>query len=464
MKSKTVFTCSGCGTSSPRWAGQCSGCGEWNTLVEEVVVREAGRGRLSQRSSGKEAAIIALQDIEIGNEIRLQTCIPELDRVLGGGITLGSITLVGGDPGIGKSTLMLQMCSGLHGRKTLYITGEESLQQIKMRASRLRTEPDNLFLLAETNLDTILATIRSVDDDFGVIIIDSIQTMYRPDIESAPGSVAQVRECTALLMQTAKQTGRPIFLVGHVNKDGMIAGPKVLEHMVDTVLQFEGEKVYTYRILRAVKNRYGSTNEIGVFEMAEDGLREVTNPSEVFLSQRNREESGNAVVATMEGTRPILVEVQALVTSTSYGVPQRSATGMDYKRLQMILAVLEKRLGLHLGQFDVFVNIAGGLKLDEPGVDLGVAAAIVSSFRDKPVNPELVLMGEIGLTGEVRTVPFADVRLREAQKLGFVTAVVPQSNVKRLAPLQGLTVRPVDRIVRAFIEIFSDGGIGDAAE
>jgi DNA repair protein RadA/Sms len=454
MKTKTIYKCTVCAATTPRWAGQCANCGEWNTLVEEVIGKENGRGRISQ--SGSRMKLKTLSEVQVGSEVRLQTSIRELDRVLGGGITRGSITLVGGDPGIGKSTLMLQMCANLPGKPALYITGEESLQQIKMRAGRLKSQPENMYLLAETNLDDIIATIRSEEHDFGVVIIDSIQTIYRPDIESAPGSVAQVRECTALLMQTAKKTGKPIFLVGHVTKDGMIAGPKVLEHMVDTVLQFEGESVYTYRILRAVKNRYGSTNEIGVFEMAEEGLREVSNPSEVFLSQRNTGESGTAVVATMEGSRPLLVEVQALVTPTSYGVPQRSGTGLDYRRLQMILAVLEKRLGLRLGQYDVFVNIAGGLKLDDPGVDLGIAAAIVSSYRDKPVPPELIVMGEIGLTGEVRTVSFAEVRLREAQKLGFATAIVPQSNMKRIASLGTMEVKPVDRIVRAFIELFPD--------
>ncbi len=463
-KTRTLYRCTHCGASSARWAGQCAGCGEWNTLTEEVIAKDnGGRGRLaSDNRNGSRAKLKTMSEVEIGDEVRLKTSIAELDRVLGGGITRGSITLVGGDPGIGKSTLMLQMCAGLGERPVLYVTGEESLQQIKMRAARLTSTLDNLYLLAETSVEEILQVIRSAGEEFSAVIVDSIQTVYRTDIESAPGSVAQVRECTALLMQAAKQTGVPIFLVGHVTKDGMIAGPKVLEHMVDTVLQFEGESVYTYRILRAVKNRYGSTNEIGVFEMAEEGLREVANPSEVFLAQRNMGESGTAVVATMEGTRPLLVEVQALVTPTSYGVPQRSATGLDYRRLQMILAVLEKRLGLRLGQFDVFVNIAGGLRLDDPGVDLGIAAAIVSSFRDKPLSPELVLMGEIGLTGEVRTVSFAEVRLREAQKLGFSTVVLPQSNMKRIPANSPVVIKAVDRIVRAFIEIFpADGEDGE---
>lgn len=457
-KTKTLYKCANCGASSARWAGQCASCGEWNTLVEEIISKESGgRGRLSAGGgSGSRAKLKTMSEVELGTEARLKTSIEELDRVLGGGITRGSITLVGGDPGIGKSTLMLQMCAGLGDKPVLYITGEESLPQIKMRASRLASSLDNMYMMAETSVEEIIHVVRSSADEqpFSAVIVDSIQTVYRSDIESAPGSVAQVRECTALLMQAAKQTGIPIFLVGHVTKDGMIAGPKVLEHMVDTVLQFEGESVYTYRILRAVKNRYGSTNEIGVFEMAENGLREVANPSEVFLSQRNTGESGTAVVATMEGTRPLLVEVQALVTPTSYGVPQRSATGLDYRRLQMILAVLEKRLGLRLGQFDVFVNIAGGLRLDDPGVDLGIAAAIVSSFRDKALPTDLVLMGEIGLTGEVRTVSFAEVRMREAQKLGFTSVILPQSNMKRVPAHSSVAVCAVDRIVRAFIEMF----------
>lgn len=443
-----MYVCQNCGVSSPRWAGKCPSCAEWNTLVEEV--RATGAKKTHQ--AGK-ATPIPLSSVEIASNARIQTGIEELDRVLGGGITPGSITLVGGDPGIGKSTLMLQMCAGLKAYKPLYITGEESLQQIKLRSKRLEGNTDSLLVLGETNTGVIAETIKS--DDVGVVIVDSIQTLHREDIESAPGSVAQVRESATMLMEVAKTTHKPIFLVGHITKDGAIAGPKVLEHIVDTVLQFEGEKVYSYRILRAIKNRYGSTNEIGVFEMAQEGLREVKNPSEVFLSQRNFGESGTAIVATLEGTRPLLVEVQALATPSSYGVPQRSATGFDYKRLQMILAVLEKRLGLRLGQHDIFVNVAGGLKIDDPAVDLGVAAAIVSSARDIPLPSDLVMIGEIGLTGEVRTIGGIELRLNEIQKLGFKVVMLPEIHSNRLPPFKNLTLLPVDRILKAISQLFS---------
>jgi len=393
-----------------------------------------------------------LEEVVVGEEPRIVTGITEFDRVLGGGIMAGSIVLVGGDPGVGKSTLMAQMCTGLAGRSILYVTGEESLRQIRLRADRLGVQADGLRLLAETNLDLITGMIREAVPD--VAIIDSIQTAYRPDVESAPGSVAQVRECTAVLMQLAKSTGVAIFVVGHVTKEGAIAGPKVMEHMVDTVLQFEGERTHLYRILRATKNRYGSTNEIGVFEMGERGLAEVTNPSSVFLSERSYGASGSVVTATLEGTRPILVEAQALVTSTSYGVPQRSATGFDYKRLQMLLAVLEKRLGLGLGQYDVFVNIAGGVRVDDPAVDLAVAAAIVSSFRDIPADSRTVMVGEIGLGGEIRAVAQIDQRIAEAAKLGFETFVLPASNLRRIMKHGDISLRGVSTVAEGI-----DGGI-----
>lgn len=382
------------------------------------------------RSTSAQAAPLRLEEVSVSEEARVSTGIVELDRVLGGGIMPGSIVLVGGDPGVGKSTLMAQMCSGLAGRSILYVTGEESLRQIRFRADRLGVDAPGLRLMAETNLELITAAIRDSAPD--VAIIDSIQTTYQPEIESAPGSVAQVRECTALLMRLAKSSGVAIFVVGHVTKEGTIAGPKVMEHMVDTVLQFEGERTHLYRILRAAKNRYGSTNEIGVFEMGERGLVEVINPSSVFLSERSYGASGSVVTATLEGTRPILVEAQALVTPTSYGVPQRSATGFDYKRLQMLLAVLEKRMGLGLGQYDVFVNIAGGVRVDDPAVDLAVAAAIVSSFRDIPADSQAVIVGEIGLGGEIRAVAQMDQRVAEAAKLGFRTFVLPSSNLSKV--------------------------------
>jgi DNA repair protein RadA/Sms len=455
MKTKTIYVCQNCGNSTPRWSGKCPACNEWNTLHEETKVKESAATSRRVQANGNGSNLrqkpMLLTEVEQNNEERLMTNITELDRVLGGGIMQGSIILVGGDPGIGKSTLMLQMCAHLGYAKPLYITGEESLQQIKSRASRLALDFSGLRVLAETNADEIVEAMRS--DDAGLIIVDSIQTMFRPAIESAPGSVAQVRECAALLMQAAKTLHKSVFLVGHVTKEGTIAGPKVLEHIVDTVLQFEGERIYSYRILRAAKNRYGSTNEIGVFEMSEDGLREVTNPSEVFLSQRNAGESGTAVTAAMEGSRPLLVEVQALVTPSSYNTPQRSATGLDYRRLQMILAVLEKRVGLNVGHHDVFVNIAGGLRLDDPAVDLGVAAAIVSSFRDVPVQADTAMIGEIGLTGEVRAVVNIEQRVNEAQKLGFLSIVLPEANMKRFSRENSPHLLPAERILQALLNV-----------
>lgn len=440
-KQRSRYVCQSCGASSPRYVGKCPECGTWESYVEEVLVTEPTAKARGARSSATSADIVLLSDVTTSDEQRIVTGIGEFDRVLGGGITIGSIILVGGDPGVGKSTLMAQMCIGLTGRRILYITGEESLRQIKQRADRLGVDNPGLMLLAETNLDLIVSSIRSVQPD--VAVIDSIQTTYNPLIESAPGSVAQVRECTAVLMQLAKSSGISIFVVGHVTKEGTIAGPKVLEHMVDTVLQFEGERTHIYRILRTAKNRYGSTNEIGVFEMGERGLEEVMNPSSVFLSERSYGASGSVVTATLEGTRPILVEAQALVTPSSYGVPQRSATGFDYKRLQMLLAVLEKRLGLGLGQFDVFVNIAGGVRVDDPAVDLAVAGAIVSSFRDIPADSQTVVVGEIGLGGEIRTVAQVEQRISESAKLGFKSFVLPASNMKKVSRREGIELKGV---------------------
>jgi DNA repair protein RadA/Sms len=399
------------------------------------------------RSSATAVEVIPLRQVTVAKEPRIRTGIEELDRVLGGGIMPGSVILVGGDPGVGKSTLMAQICARLSEHPILYITGEESLHQIKLRADRLGVSHDNLFLLAETNLELIASAIKGQQPTLA--IIDSIQTMYDPDVESAPGSVGQVRECTAELVQLAKREGICMLIVGHVTKEGSIAGPKVLEHMVDTVLQFEGEKTHLYRILRTTKNRYGSTNEIGVFEMAEQGLVEVTNPSALFLSERSYGASGSVITATLEGTRPILVEAQALVTQTSYGVPQRSATGFDYKRLQMLVAVIEKRLGIGLGQYDIFVNIAGGVRVDDPAVDLAVAGAIVSSFRDIPTDSKTVVVGEIGLGGEIRTVAQVDQRIAEAAKLGFTAVVLPSANLKRTNDRSGIDLKGVGRITEA---------------
>jgi DNA repair protein RadA/Sms len=421
---------------SPRWVGRCPECSAWESYVEEkIVATESSSKARGARSSSTTVDVISLADVVLAEEDRIATGISEFDRVLGGGIMAGSIVLVGGDPGVGKSTLMAQMCAQLSERKMLYVTGEESLRQVKIRAQRLGAASSALWLLAETNIELIAAAIAQHSPE--VVIVDSIQTMYDPKIESAPGSVSQVRECTARLMQIAKSGGVAIFVVGHVTKDGAIAGPKVLEHMVDTVLQFEGERTHLYRILRTTKNRYGSTNEIGVFEMAEQGLVEVANPSAVFLSERSYGTSGSVVTATLEGTRPILIEAQALVTPTSYGVPQRSATGFDYKRLQMLLAVLEKRLGLGLGQYDVFVNIAGGVRIDDTAVDLAVAGAIVSSFRDIPADSRTVVVGEVGLGGEIRAIAQIDQRIAESAKLGFTRFVLPESNLKRATRRDG---------------------------
>jgi len=391
---------------------------------------------------------VSFDQIEKEDVPRIKTMLNEFDRVLGGGLVPGSLVLLGGDPGIGKSTLMMQLAVALKDQAVLYVTGEESVRQIKIRAERLNAvSSKNILLLAETNLDLILDVIESGTPD--LVIVDSIQTMFRPGLESAPGSVSQVRESAALLLRLAKTRAIPIFLVGHVTKEGVIAGPKVIEHMVDTVLQFEGEAHYAYRILRALKNRFGSTNEIGIFEMHDTGLREVLNPSEIFLSERNYGTSGSTVVASIEGSRPILVEVQALVTPTNYGMPQRTSTGFDYRRLALLLAVLEKRAGMNLGQQDVFVNVAGGIRIDEPAVDLGIAASIASSLRDIPVDSSSVAVGEIGLGGEIRTIGQIEKRVHEAAKLGFKRIIVPQHNLKTLKADNDIEIIGVDRIEKA---------------
>ncbi len=449
-KTRSVHTCQNCGHQLPKWSGKCPGCGAWGTMVEEII-QEDRKSSAAARVAGTNITTLAEVSTEYSD--KFTTGINELDRILGGGITRGSLILVGGDPGIGKSTLMLQLCGNTQQYTPLYITGEESLQQIKMRAQRMRSVSSDLLLLAETDIHAVCAAIR--ESDAGLAIVDSIQTMQSADIESTPGSISQVRECSMRLMEVAKKTHKPVFIVGHVNKEGLIAGPKVLEHTVDTVLQFEGEGMYSYRILRALKNRYGSTNELGIFEMDEHGLKEVSNPSEIFLTRRSQEESGVAVCASIEGTRPLLVEVQALVTPTSYNVPQRSSTGFEYKRLQMILAILEKRLGLNFAHNDVFVNVAGGIVLNDPAVDLSVAAALVSSLRDCPLAPGVVCIGELGLTGEVRSVTAIEQRLSEADKLGFKTAYLPSGNAEKLSRHYQLKQHAVDRISVALSQIFS---------
>ena len=429
QKLKTRYVCQNCGYISPRWLGKCPGCDEWNTLVEEVI--QTDKRKLSHEKNTSVPTNINLQqmkDVSISEEPRTKTNIGELDRVLGGGIVPGSVILIGGDPGIGKSTLMLQIAEKISHKKFLYVSGEESALQIKMRAERLNYIPENFFILAETSMDVIQSVIFNENPDF--VVIDSIQTVYRPEIESSPGTIVQLRECTAMLIHIAKTTGVPIFIVGHITKEGAIAGPKILEHMVDVVLQFEGERTHLYRILRGIKNRFGSTNEIGIFEMTDRGLQEVLNPSEVFLSQRNYGASGCVISSSIEGTRPILIEVQALVTETSYGFPQRTSMGYDPKRLNILIAVLEKKLGIYLNKYDIFVNIAGGVKIDETAVDLAIASGIYSSYKDIPVDSETVVLGEVGLAGEVRTISGIERRLNEADKLGFKKIIVPKNNLK----------------------------------
>lgn len=449
-KVHSKYVCQSCAYESTRWIGKCPNCDAWNSFVEEVA---APRTRERHATGPKPASsVVPITEVTIAPEPRTSTRIPEFDRVLGGGIVDGSVVLVGGDPGIGKSTLMMQMAAALGPQVILYITGEESVHQIKMRAERLEIQPSkNLLLLAETNLDVISALIEKTSPD--LVIVDSIQTMFRPDFESAPGTVSQVREATAVFVRFAKTRDIPVFLTGHVTKEGVIAGPRVIEHMVDTVLQFEGEQHYAYRILRALKNRFGSTNEIGIFEMHDKGLREVANPSEAFLAERRAGSSGSTVVASIEGTRPLLVEVQALVAPTSYGVPQRSSTGFDAKRLQMLLAVLEKRVGLHVGQYDVFVNVAGGVRVDEPAVDVGMALSIVSSLKDTPIDARVVAVGEVGLGGEIRMVSQIEKRITEARKLGFKRFILPRNNLKlRNGEIDLVEVETVDQAIHAALQ------------
>jgi DNA repair protein RadA/Sms len=422
--------------------------------MTEEIVRKQSRGTRASGIGGS-GVPVSITDVDVVPFPRIPTALAEFDRVLGGGIVPGSVVLVGGDPGIGKSTLMMQMASRLERNRVLYCTGEESVSQIKLRAERLSARlPESFLLLAETNVEVIEQALHTAKPD--ILVVDSIQTMYRPDLESAPGTVSQVRDAAAVFLRIAKTQNIPVFLVGHVTKEGSIAGPKVVEHMVDTVLQFEGERHHAYRILRSVKNRFGSTNEIGIFEMGDGGLREVENPSEVFLAERRQGATGSAVVATIEGTRPLLVEVQALVAPTSYGVPQRSSTGFDARRLQMILAVIEKRVGIHVGQYDVFVNVAGGIRVDEPAVDLGMAVSIVSSLRDLPVDASTVAIGEIGLGGEIRSVSKADQRVMEARKLGFTRCVLPRNNTRGLPSVKGMTfveVETIDEALGAFLTL-----------
>ncbi len=450
-KLKVKFACTECGTESPKWLGKCPGCGAWNTMVEEkeTVVKTAGVGLSSPMARVTKEKPRSIIDIDTGHEPRIESSIGELNRVLGGGVVPGSLILVGGDPGIGKSTLLLQTSHALSaaGLKVLYISGEESVRQTKLRADRLGALSASLFVLCETNMEHINDAIDTVQPDF--LVIDSIQTVYDPSVQSAPGSVAQVRECTAHFMRVSKLGGIATVLVGHVTKEGAIAGPRLLEHMVDCVLYFEGERHHSYRLLRAVKNRFGSTNEIGIFEMGESGLREVANPSELFLSERPLGVSGSTVVASMEGTRPVLVELQALVAPTHFPSPRRTSTGYDHNRMALIIAVLEKRIGLFLQTQDAYLNAAGGVRLDEPAVDLAAAVALASSFKDAPTRPFDVVFGEVGLTGEVRAVSRAEQRVKEAQKLGFKRVIMPEKSLKGWKPPDDITIVGVNTVSEA---------------
>lgn len=448
-KETTIFFCQNCGYESSKWMGQCPGCRQWNTLVEEKVAAGSAQKAAKQIRSGERKEPTAISGISLEEEDRLSTHIGELDRVLGGGLVRGSLTLVGGDPGIGKSTLLLQVCRELakDKREVLYISGEESLKQIKIRANRIGEFDDHLKLLCETSLDVIEDTIRRAKPQ--VVVIDSIQTMYCEEVSSAPGSVSQVREATGLLLKLAKGLNISIFIVGHVTKEGTVAGPRVLEHMVDTVLYFEGDRHASYRILRGVKNRFGSTNEIGVFEMEAEGLREVKNPSEFMLSGRPQGACGSVVVCSLEGTRPMLVEIQALVCHSSFGIPRRQATGTDFNRMNLLIAILEKRLGMQLGNCDAYVNIAGGIKIQEPALDLGMVMAIASSFKNKPIPDGMVAVGEVGLSGEVRAVSMLKTRVQEAQKLGFTVCVVPKIGAEGLKQTEGIRVIGVENVADA---------------
>lgn len=449
-KSKTVFICRECGSEYPKWNGKCPGCGSWNTLEESEIIPASNKASSRRSSTDLTNSIIGLNDAEAScGEARYTTGVAELDRVLGGGLVKGSIVLLGGEPGIGKSTLLLQICQVLgEEHEILYVSGEESVRQIKLRAQRLGVTSENLYLLAESDAQAICDTI--VLNKPGIVIIDSIQTMSLNDINSAPGSVSQVRECTSLFMKTAKSEEIPFFIVGHVNKDGAIAGPKVMEHIVDSVLYFEGERNLSYRILRAVKNRFGSTNEIGVFEMCENGLAEVENPSQMLLSGRPVGVSGCCVTCAIEGTRPILAEIQALVTKSGLQAPRRVATGYDYNRLWLIIAVLEKRMGYYCGNLDVYVNIVGGLKLSETSADLAVALALYSSLSDKPIDDYTVAFGELGLGGEIRSVSHLEQRIQEAERLGFERCILPYQSLKTLKTKTKMQLIGVKNLKEAF--------------
>ena len=448
-KAKTVFYCTNCGNETPRWQGKCPACGAWNT-IEEHIEKPTSTGKAKAAPVGQSRRPQKIGQVTSDGEIRFSTGMGELNRVLGGGAVAGSLVLVGGAPGIGKSTLLLQICSSLcEGRTVLYVSGEESERQLKLRADRLGVVPESLYILSETRLSDILEAIQELSPD--ILIIDSIQTLYNEENDSSPGSVSQVKDCTMTLMQLSKAQGITVFVVGHINKDGNIAGPKVLEHMVDCVLYFEGDANSSYRLLRAAKNRFGSTNEIGVFEMRESGLVEVPNPSQMLLEGRPEGASGTCVSCVMEGTRPVLAEVQALVAKTTFNVPRRAADGFDFNRAVLLMAVAEKRAGMKLSLFDAYINVIGGLQLDEPGADLAVALAVASSYRDSPIADDLVAIGEVGLTGEIRSVSHMNQRLAEVTRLGFQKCIIPKGGSEKLTVPSGLTVYRV-RNLREAIE------------
>ena len=455
-KTKTVYVCSNCGADSPKWIGKCPNCGEWNTYVEEIVSREPVATKRGGQSGGLSRSMrpVLLRDVTSEKEERIDLQDAELNRVLGGGLVRGSLVLIGGEPGIGKSTLVLQTVLRLARLKVLYVSGEESLHQLKMRADRLNPESQNCLILCETNLEKIFSEAADAVPD--LLVIDSIQTIYTDAVESSPGSVSQVRECSAAILKYAKESGTPVLLIGHINKEGSIAGPKVLEHIVDTVLQFEGDQHYMYRILRSIKNRFGSTAELGIYEMRQTGLREVDNPSELLLTQNHEGLSGVAIAAAIEGIRPFLIETQALVSSAVYGTPQRSATGFDIRRMNMLLAVLEKRAGFKLAQKDVFLNIAGGLRVNDPAIDLAVISAILSSSLDITIEPGICMAGEVGLSGEIRPVNRIEQRILEAEKLGFHRILVPYNNLKESLPAtRAIEIVQVRKVEEAFRQLFS---------
>ena len=454
-KSKSVFFCQSCGYQAAKWLGNCPSCGEWNTFVEEVVEKNTAKPDWKQsNTSTRSNKPIAIDQIEKNADVRINAQDDELNRVLGGGIVPGSIVLIGGEPGIGKSTLLLQLALQLKTKKILYISGEESEQQIKMRAMRMQSaEFPNCFILTETSTQNIFKQIEELQPQ--IVIVDSIQTLYSAHIESTPGSVSQIRECTAELLRFAKETNTPVFLVGHITKDGSIAGPKILEHMVDTVLQFEGDRHHTYRILRSIKNRFGSTSELGIYEMRGNGLREVSNPSEILISQRDEELSGIAISVTIEGMRPMLIEAQALVSVSAYGTPQRSATGFDTRRMNMLLAVLEKRCGFRLGVKDVFLNITGGIKVEDPAIDLGVVSAIISSHEDLAISSKHCFAAEVGLSGEIRTVNRIEQRISEAERLGFEKIFVSRYAIKGLdVKKYNIEIVPLSKLEELFQQLF----------